>query len=181
MFNNSLEGPLPSRINWTQLYYLDLGLNRFTGTIPDDWVYGQGSFSKLRNLYLDHNNLEGDLPSMFPNLGAGRAELIDISNNNFTGGYSFETSYSETEFLFRLEIQNNSFSYISDKVCELSILEVGELVRINADCNACSCKTLCDKCNSNGDNSNGSQGGNSGQEGGKDKESGPEDHGPGGR
>jgi hypothetical protein len=158
LFNNSLHGQLPSRINWTQLFYLDLGFNKFTGVIPDEWVYGQSSLGNIRNFYVDHNKLEGDLPSMFPKLGKGRVELVDISNNNFTGGYSFSTNYEYTRFLMVLEMQNNSLSYISDDICKLSILEEGELSRLQADCNACSCQTLCDKCYSNGDNSSGNGG-----------------------
>lgn len=159
LFNNSLEGPLPARINWTQVIYLDLGHNKFSGTIPDIWVKGQGSFSKLRYFYIDHNKLGGDLPYYWPNLGQDRAELIDISNNNFTGAYSFAESYSQTEFLAVLEIQNNSFSYISNDICQLSVFQGGELVRINADCGACTCQTLCDTCNSNPNHSNNNQGG----------------------
>jgi hypothetical protein len=182
LFNNSLEGPLPSLVNWTQLFYLDLGYNKFTGTIPDEWVYGQSSLLNIRHLYLDHNKLDGTLPSMFPSMGRGRVEHIDISNNNFTGSYAFDTTYETKQFLAVLEIQNNSLSYIMDDVCKLSIFEGGELVRINADCNACSCKTLCDKCISSGSDSTSYAGATGGKDEGKEGKEGKESHeGPGGR
>ena len=63
-----------------QLYYMDLGRNSFSGTIPpmDEYV-------RLRHLYLDHNNFEGQLPQNIVNTGDGRLESLFVNDNRFTG------------------------------------------------------------------------------------------------
>jgi hypothetical protein len=60
---------------------MDLGFNRFTGTLPSDL----DRFYSLRNLALDHNEFVGTIPSTFPNIGNGRLETLALNNNKLTG------------------------------------------------------------------------------------------------
>ena len=147
LYNNSFSGPLPSPLNLKLLSFLDLGYNKLTGTIPEDWIVGTTSLSKLRSLYLDHNELTGTMPGTFPRLGNGKMEDIHLQNNYLSGEYSFETEYESKSFLNILEIQQNNFTgEIATAVCGLSVLTEGELIALGADCSICSCKSFCDQC-----------------------------------
>ena len=57
--NNNLEGPLPVEFSaLSNLYWLDLSGNNFTGSIPDEWMYG---LPDMERLYLDGNRLSGTI------------------------------------------------------------------------------------------------------------------------
>ena len=145
--NNSLSGPLPSPLNLKFLSYLDLGFNQLTGTIPEDWIVGSASLSKLRTLSLDHNKLTGTMPGTFPRLGNGKMEEIHLNDNLLSGSYSFNDEYASKTFMNILEIQNNNFTEIASSICSLSVLDgEGELIELGADCGACGCRSFCDIC-----------------------------------
>jgi Leucine-rich repeat (LRR) protein len=83
---NNIMAPLPASITLTYLTTLDLGQNKFSGTIPDAY----GNITSLKNLYLDNNLLTGSLPTGLTN---NSLSLIYVHNNNLSGCYP--TSYSE--------------------------------------------------------------------------------------
>ena len=64
------------------MFYLDLGRNRFTGTLPTD--LGE-KFVELRHLHLDRNQFTGTFPSSYLNVGNKRLETLTIDHNQFTG------------------------------------------------------------------------------------------------
>lgn len=83
VYDNQMTGTIPgegSRLR--QMFYMDLGRNRFSGTIPatlaDEYV-------RLRYLYLDHNRFTGALPSDLMDAGGGRLKAISVNDNQFRG------------------------------------------------------------------------------------------------
>jgi hypothetical protein len=135
--NNEFSGDLPSSWRLRNLFYMDLGFNKLQGTIPGDWT---SRMSRLKNLYLDHNNLVGSLPTEFLSIGGGRLYLLELNNNQLTGEVSSDNFDGLMEVLY---IQNNNFTSIGDKVCKQIVWESGELASFRADCSACTCKYMC--------------------------------------
>ncbi|XP_062225256.1 probable LRR receptor-like serine/threonine-protein kinase At3g47570 [Phragmites australis] len=79
---NHLEGNLnflASLSNCRQLYQLDIGLNHFTGRIPN--FIGNLS-SALKLFFADRNNLTGELPATISNLSS--LTWIDFSENQLS-------------------------------------------------------------------------------------------------
>jgi hypothetical protein len=136
--DNNLTGSLPAIWNFRKLFYLDLGNNQLTGSLPLEWTEQMIS---LRLLYLGRNQLAGRLPVRLGEIGNGRLELLSIHSNAFTG--IMPTFYNDTKKLNVMEIQNNDLSGMDNAMCKYSVFEQGELVRLNADCNICPCKNLC--------------------------------------
>jgi len=81
---NQMTGSIPSNMRLRQLYYMDLGRNKISGTLPPD--LGTESV-RLRHLYLDHNDLEGTFPNEVLNAGDGRLRALSLNNNHFTGTF----------------------------------------------------------------------------------------------
>lgn len=129
-----------------KVFYIDFGYNKLNGTIPTDWI---DTFGKLRMLYLNDNQLSGELPSTWPYLGDSRMQTINLANNMLSGEYPTSSVYETVDFMNILEIQNNQFTYISQDICHLSIFAEGELISMNADCDICPCNELCKNRNCN--------------------------------
>lgn len=101
----------------------------------------------LRTLFLDHNRLSGALPAMFPAIGEYRLADIRLNDNNFTGPFSFQAEFQVIGAMDALDISNNQFTEMDEKICELSVIDgQGELVDLRADCDICRCKSFCDIC-----------------------------------
>lgn len=82
LYGNYLDGNLnflASLSNCRQLYQLDVGLNRFTGRIPDS--IGNLS-SQLNFFFADRNHLTGELPATMSNLSS--LNMIDFSENQLS-------------------------------------------------------------------------------------------------
>ncbi|KAJ6968950.1 receptor-like protein 12 [Populus alba x Populus x berolinensis] len=87
--------------NLTQLFYLDLSSNNFTGTLP--------SFRKSKNLtYVDvsHNQLTGEIPSSHWE-GLRSLTYVDLGYNVFSG--SIPSSLFAIPSLQRIQLSNNRF------------------------------------------------------------------------
>lgn len=77
-------------MGWTDVWYLDLGRNQFSGPIPKDI----SSMRALRHLHLDHNSFSGDLPWELPLAGDNKIETISLEYNDLVGGLpSFWDTY----------------------------------------------------------------------------------------
>ncbi|XP_035845623.1 receptor-like protein 14 isoform X6 [Helianthus annuus] len=129
---NSLDGVIPSSIgDLVELYELDLSHNKLSGEVPTGLLT---NLSQLFVLNLSNNSLHGEVISTNLNLGdKGRLcldnnyftgkilhtwsmlELVDISNNFFTGFNpcwisNITTSFEPEGSLLFLDISQNSFS-----------------------------------------------------------------------
>lgn len=73
--NTTLQGEIPVELfNLPNVYQIELGNNSLTGTIPNE--IGK---NKLRNIFIEHNKLTGQLPSSYGNL-----EVFYASDNKFS-------------------------------------------------------------------------------------------------
>ncbi|KAM7502827.1 hypothetical protein LguiB_001731 [Lonicera macranthoides] len=140
---NSLVGPLPL---WSNMSYLNLANNSFSGTIPIN--IGQ-VMSKLQSLDLSGNKLNGSIPSslgkidtlyylsLSKNQLSGKVhdqwmgeniESLDLSENNLSD--VFPASLCSLPYLFELKLSNNNFFGklpFSLKNCKILIfLDLGE-------------------------------------------------------
>ncbi|XP_062014570.1 receptor-like protein EIX2 [Rosa rugosa] len=86
MNNNNFGGKIPSSMfhNCTALRSIDLGDNRFTGSIPL-WtrITRSNASSKLQMLRLRSNSLSGHIPHILCYLPS--LHIIDLGDNNFSG------------------------------------------------------------------------------------------------
>ncbi|CAD6252650.1 unnamed protein product [Miscanthus lutarioriparius] len=106
------EGPIPASLaNATNLQYLDLRSNAFTGVIPSlgsltllsyldlganrleagDWSFMSSlvNCTQLKNLWLDRNNLQGIISTYITNIPKS-LEIMVLKENQFTGSIPSE-------------------------------------------------------------------------------------------
>ena len=140
--NNDLTGPIPEYWNLRFLYYLDLSHNRLSGNIPADWSQPPSPLSRIRLVYLNHNELSGAVSSNFTAVGGGRLELLHLNDNQFTGVMPGNFPFF---FITSLEIQNNDFSSMSSTVCDNLVYDSiqGQITNFHADCDICTCSAFC--------------------------------------
>ncbi|MED6155747.1 hypothetical protein PIB30_007983 [Stylosanthes scabra] len=79
---------------------LSLRSNLLVGSLPADIT----SLPLLQDLYLQHNNLSGNIPTSLP----PQLNVLDLSYNSFTGG--IPKALQNLTQLTRLSLQNNSLS-----------------------------------------------------------------------
>jgi hypothetical protein len=130
LYSNHLNGTLPDNLN------LDLGYNNFEGPIPVDWYEGTNTMNSLWIMYLSNNRFSGSLPESFLNIAKGRARLIQLNDNLFTGTYPGKF---DTNLLNVLELHRNNFDDINDDICDQDVFDGGEMTFFSADCRVCPC------------------------------------------
>lgn len=79
---------------------ISLRSNRFNGDLPSDIT----NLPSLQYLYLQHNNLSGDLPVSF----SPQLNVLDLSFNSFTG--NIPNTIQNLTLLTGLNLQNNNLS-----------------------------------------------------------------------
>ncbi|XP_022760084.1 receptor-like protein kinase 2 [Durio zibethinus] len=95
---NSLWGPLNGLESLSELVYLDVSMNKFSGPIPSSLFLNPS----LSSLFLQRNNLSGGLPSikMDPTIESfGKGSIVDLSHNFITGQVTPLLAGVETLFL----------------------------------------------------------------------------------
>lgn len=136
-----MDGPIPEVMNLRSAFYIDLSHNQFSGTLPADW--GE-DFPEVRHVYLDHNQFDGVIPESYSHMGGDRLMDLTLDNNKLEGSVPSDWQTGNI-FLDTFTVHNNSLTAnMPDALCKLSVLEGGEMVELGADCEICSCKTLCD-------------------------------------
>ncbi|CAL4971370.1 unnamed protein product [Urochloa decumbens] len=103
--DNNLNGVLDGArmVNLGNLATLDLGGNKFTGSIPDSI----GQLKRLEELHLDNNNMSEELPSSLGN--CTNLRTIDLKSNNF-GGELVKVNFSTLHSLKTLDLLYNNFT-----------------------------------------------------------------------
>ncbi|GJN19025.1 hypothetical protein PR202_gb06256 [Eleusine coracana subsp. coracana] len=103
--SNSLQGILDGKqiVKLSNLVILDLGENKFSGTIPDSIC----QLKRLEELHLDYNTMSGELPSTFNN--CTNLITMDLKGNNFSGELS-KVNFSSLPNLKTLDLMQNNFS-----------------------------------------------------------------------
>jgi Leucine-rich repeat (LRR) protein len=79
--NNGLQGTINGSliIKLSNLVFVDLGWNRFSGKIPNSI----GQLKRLKELHISSNNLSGELPASLGD--CTNLVIINLSTNKFTG------------------------------------------------------------------------------------------------
>ena len=102
------------------------------------WAVGGQRLNKLTHLYLNHNQLVGEIPERFVEIGGSRLAQLQVSYNRFTGVFpaGWRMGYLEA-----LEMQHNNFTAFGSGFCKLSVFAGGraEMTTLRSDCNICNC------------------------------------------
>jgi len=72
-------------------------------------------------------------------------EQIVVANNQFTG--MFPGNFQPTNFIQALHFQNNDFNRMNESICDLHVMERGELTSMKIDCAICVCRLFCNPGN----------------------------------
>ncbi|CAJ1964030.1 unnamed protein product [Cylindrotheca closterium] len=144
VYDNQMTGsviPTLDGANLRQLYYLDLGRNRFSGILPTFL-----DFVRLRHLHLDHNQFSGSLGNVI-NSGDGRLQVLTVNDNKLTGTLpGWHTFITE---MVQYTAQNNQFTTMIHRTCKLNVMETGEMPEFKSDCDVCVCgkdDQMCKNC-----------------------------------
>jgi hypothetical protein len=87
----------------SELQYLDVSVNKLSGSIPKEL----GSCTKLLSLIINYNILSGDLPTTIGNL-KNLQIVLDVSNNKFTG--ELPVQLGNLAMLELLNLSHNQFN-----------------------------------------------------------------------
>ncbi|KAL3941682.1 MAG: hypothetical protein SGBAC_003995 [Bacillariaceae sp.] len=79
---NQMSGVIPNNMRLRQMYWMDLGHNRFSGTLPRDLGTG---YVRLRHLFLDHNSFLGTVPESYVVAGQERISTLYLNSNKLSG------------------------------------------------------------------------------------------------
>lgn len=123
LYNNSLTGELPT-VGWskmTALRLLDISMNLFTGSVPDELCSLQ-----LESLHLYENEFGGKFPEIISN--SSNLNDLKLFGNRFSG--SLPKDLGKNSPLTWVDVSNNLFSgEIPATLCENGVLE--ELLMIH--------------------------------------------------
>jgi hypothetical protein len=144
VYSNQMTGTIPSDLRLRQMFYMDLGRNKFRGTLP---VSLGENYVRLRHLHLDHNRFTGTVPSTLINAGNGRLNALSLNDNKLTG--LLPGNFQVFTRMGQFTAHNNQFSKMDKDICKLNVFENGELAEFKSDCDICVCgnnNIMCDFC-----------------------------------
>ncbi|KAB8085917.1 hypothetical protein EE612_008939 [Oryza sativa] len=116
--NNDLQGTIDGvlMIKLSNLVFLDLAWNRFSGTIPDSI----GKLKRLQEFHMNNNNISGELPSSLGD--CTNVITINLENNKLAGELS-KVNFSNLHNLQALGLSSNYFTgTIPDSIYSCSTL-----------------------------------------------------------
>ncbi|KAF6173513.1 hypothetical protein GIB67_042643 [Kingdonia uniflora] len=106
LHENRFIGRVPAELgNLPNLRHLDVGNNHLVGTIRE-LIRLEGSFTTLRNLYLNNNYLTGGVPAQLANLT--NLEILYLSYNKMSG--TIPSGLAHIPRLTYLYLDHNQFS-----------------------------------------------------------------------
>ncbi|KAJ4980955.1 hypothetical protein NE237_031792 [Protea cynaroides] len=91
---NEMYGPLNVLVPLSELVYIDLSMNQFSGSIPESLFR-----PTLSSLLLQRNNLSGGVPTTGDSTSYGAGSIVDLSHNLLSGKLSSVLSRVESLFL----------------------------------------------------------------------------------
>eukprot|EP00980_Cylindrotheca_fusiformis_P025941 scaffold14945_cov119-Cylindrotheca_fusiformis.AAC.2 len=129
-----MTGAIPGNMNLRQMYYMDLGRNQFSGTLPPELGY---EYVRLRHLHLDFNQFSGTVPESYIVAGDGRLMTLNLNDNQFYG--AFPGNHEVYNMMYELTIHHNNFRSMEKDTCNLNVFGYGELVEFRSECSICQC------------------------------------------
>lgn len=107
LYGNQMDGALPEEIgNLQNLQYLWLSENQFSDSIPKE----VGNMSSLRDFFMSNNQLTGTIPVEMENLS--NLEYLGVEDNQLSG--AIPSGFSNLMNFVRISIQGNHFSELPD-------------------------------------------------------------------
>ncbi|KAG0566917.1 hypothetical protein KC19_7G097100 [Ceratodon purpureus] len=103
--NPNLTGPLPTTLNNSWLYVLDLHDNAFNGTIPNDLLFPR----TLQYLDLSGNQITGGYPLEQFRKPQNSLQSFNIGRNKFSGVIRTDAFQNKTK-LQKIDISHNNFT-----------------------------------------------------------------------
>ncbi|XP_031380513.1 protein STRUBBELIG-RECEPTOR FAMILY 5-like isoform X3 [Punica granatum] len=112
---NNLNGNIPYQLP-PNAAHIDLSHNSFSGNVP----YSISQMTDLKDLYLGHNQLNGQLSDMFGKLS--KFATLDLSYNKLSG--NLPQSFANLSSLNKMYLQNNQFSGSIDVLAGLPLSDL---------------------------------------------------------
>merc|ERR1711937_1011946 len=115
------------------LVYLDVGYNRFSGTLPDNIP---DTAPDLRIMYMENNHLSGTIPSTLGN--APRMQNLFLHGNQLTGDIPAELANLKVLEAATFHF-NDLNGNIDSRVCENQYQKQLETISVDCETMGCEC------------------------------------------
>jgi len=112
---NNFSGSLPKFVNTNKITFMDLSMNSFSGSVPTTW-----NLTNIESIILSRNQLNGD----FAFDSFEKLKVLDISYNKFDCGQfpdmQYVILYTTPSSIEKLNMEGNQFACTFDAITLLS-------------------------------------------------------------
>jgi Leucine-rich repeat (LRR) protein len=117
--NNFFTGQLPTYLSsFPELLVLTLNNNQFTGTVPSTYQ----KLAHLQQLFVQYNNLQGQLNYLLTDILPKSLINLDVSNNEFTGSLPSQFFSGNLKLTTFAAVGNCLTGTLPNSICEVQTL-----------------------------------------------------------